>query len=145
MVIIKGRSMNTTPFSVSSFSDPWVYSSFILSIYTQPVKFSGCIIDVSLTDRKSVEELEDKLLPGLKIINGSYFSRTQKLWIMQHLLIPRIHWPLLIYEIPMSLAARHEQKISTFIHKKLHLHNSMYSLFFFLQICHVLYQSRALH
>ena len=131
IVIIKGRSMNTTPFSVSPSSDPSIYSSFIPSIHTQPVKFLGRIIDGSLTDRKSIEELEDKLLSGLKIIDGSCFSGTQKLWIMQHLLIPRIQWPLLIYEMPMSLAARLEQKISTFIRKWLHLHNSMSSLCFY--------------
>ena len=58
--------MNTTPFSVLPSSDPSVYSSFIPSIHTKPVKFSGCIIDGSLTDRKSIEELEAKLLAGLK-------------------------------------------------------------------------------
>ena len=131
IVIIKGRSMNTTPFAVSPSSDPSVYSSFIPSIHTQPVKFLGRIIDGSLTDRKSIEELEDKLLSGLKIIDGSCFSGTQKLWIMQHLLIPRIQWPLLIYERPMSTAARLEQKISTFIRKCLHLHNSISSLWFY--------------
>ena len=108
-----------------------MYSSFIPFIHTQPVKFLGRIIDGSLTDRKSIEELEDKLLSGLKIIDGSCFSGTQKLWIMQHLLIPRIQWPLLIYERPMSTAARLEQKISTFIHKWLHLHNSISRLWFY--------------
>ena len=90
IVIIKGRSMNTTPFSVSPSSDPSVYSSFVPSVHTQPVKFLGRILDCLLTNRKSIEELEAKLLSGLKIINDSYFSGTQKLWIMQHLLIPRI-------------------------------------------------------
>ena len=90
IVIIKGSSMNTTPFSLSPSSDPSVYSFFIPSIHTQQVKFLGRIIDGSLTNRKSIDELEDKLLSGLKINDGSYFSGTQKLWIMQHLLVPRI-------------------------------------------------------
>ena len=46
--------------------DPSVYSSFIPSIHTQSVKFLGQIIDGSLMDRKSIEELEAKLLSGLK-------------------------------------------------------------------------------
>ena len=90
IVIIKGRSMNTTSFSISPSSDPSVYSSSIPSIHAKPVKFLGRIIDGSLTDRKSIEELEAKLLSSLKIIDGSYFSETQKLCIMQHLLIPSI-------------------------------------------------------
>ena len=131
IVIIKKTSMNTTPSLVSPSSDPSGDSSFIPSIHTQPVIFLGNIIYGSLTDRKSMEELEDKLLSGLEVIDGSYFSGTQKLWIMQHILKPRIQWPLLIYEMPMSLAARLEQKISTFIRKWLHLHNSMSSLCFY--------------
>ena len=55
----------------------------------------------------------------------------QKLWILQHLLIPRIQWPLLIYEIPISLAFKLEQKVSIFIRKWLHLHHSTSSLCFY--------------
>ena len=50
---------------------------------------------------------------------------------MQHLLISRIQWALLIHEMPMSLAARLEQKISSFICKWLYLHHSMSSLCFY--------------
>ena len=89
-----------TPFSVSPPSDPSDFSSFIPSIHTQPTKPLEHIIDGSLTDRKSIEEIEAKLLLGHyyqvhQIINGSYFSGTQKLCIMQHFLIPRIQWSCL--------------------------------------------------
>ena len=50
---------------------------------------------------------------------------------MQHLLIPRIQWALLIYEIPMTLAFKLEQKVSVFIRKWLHLHHSTSSLCFY--------------
>ena len=49
-------------------------------------------------------------MSALKIIDDSYFCGIQKLWIMQHLLVPTIQWSLLIYEMPMSLATRPEQK-----------------------------------
>ena len=65
--------------------------------------------------------LEEKLHDGLSLIDKSYFKDTQKLWILQHLLIPRIQWPLLIYEVSMSCAITLEQKVSTFIRKWLHL------------------------
>ena len=121
-VIVKGRSMNKTPFLASPFSDPSNFSSFIPSIHNQPVKFLEGIIDGSLKDRKPVEELEAKLLSAYKITDGSYFSGAQKLWIMQHILIPSIQWSFLIYERAMSLAARLEQKVSTFICKRIHAH-----------------------
>ena len=94
--IIKGRSMNTTPFSVSSPRELSDFTSFIPSIYSRPVKFLGRIIDGSFSDRKSLDELEKKLLDGLNIIDTSHFTGSQKLWFLQHLLIPRIQWPILI-------------------------------------------------
>ena len=113
--IVKGRSMNTTPFSVSKASVQPEVPSPIPSIHCRPIKFLGRIIDGSISDRNSSEELKDKLLAGLTVIDRSHFTGTQRLWILQHLLIPRIQWPLLIYEIPISLAFKSEQKVSVFI------------------------------
>ena len=131
IVIVKGRSMNTTPFSVSKASDQPEVSSSIPSIHSRPIKFLGRIIDGSISDRNSSAELTDKLLAGLSVIDKSHFTGMQKLWILQHLLIPRIQWPLLIYEIPISLAFKLEQKVSIFIRKWLHLHHSTSSLCFY--------------
>ena len=131
IVIIKGRSMNTTPFSVSSPRELSDVTSFIPSIHSRPVKFLGRIIDGSISDRKSLDELEKKLLDGLNIIDTSHFTGSQKLWFLQHLLIPRIQWPILIYEVPMSLAFKLEQKASVHIRKWLKLHKSITSLPFY--------------
>ena len=50
---------------------------------------------------------------------------------MQHLLIPRIQWSLLIYEVPISVAVRLEQKTSSFIRKWLNLHHSTTNICFY--------------
>ena len=117
IVTIKGRSMNTTPFSVSSPKEPSDFTSFIPSIHSKPVKFLGRIIDESISDRKPLDELEKKLLDGLNIIDSSHFTGSEKLWFLHHLLIPRIQWPDLIYEVPISLVSKPEQKASVFIRK----------------------------
>ena len=70
-------------------------------------------------------------MAGLSVIERSHFTGTQKRWILQHLLIPRIQWPLLIYEILISLAFKLEQKVSIFMRKWLHLHHSTSSLCFY--------------
>ena len=127
-VMIKGKSLNCTPFYVSKSPVPTDFSDYIPSIHSAPVKFLGRIIDGSIFDRKSIDELEQKLLEGLKVINKSCFKGSQKLWILQHLLIPRIQWPLLIYEVSICLASRLEQTISAFIRKWLHLHHSTSNL-----------------
>ena len=123
--------MNTTPFSVSKVTDQLEPSPSIPFIHSRLVKFFGCIIDCSLSDRISSVELEDRLLAGLETIDKSHFNGTQKLWILQHLLIQTIQWPLLIYKVPISLAFKLEQKISVFICKWLHLYHSTSSLCFY--------------
>ena len=61
IIIIKGSSMNTTPFSVPKAKDQPEPSSSIPSIHSRPVKFLGRIIDGSLSDRNSSAELAHKL------------------------------------------------------------------------------------
>ena len=90
IVIIKGRSMKSTTFIIKKLSTPTDFSNFIPSIHSQPVKSFGCIIDGFLSHRKSISEFEKNLLSGLKIIDMSHFKGAQKLWILQHLLVPRI-------------------------------------------------------
>ena len=131
IVIIKRRSMNATPFSVSSPKEPSDFTSFIPSIQSRPVRFLGQVIDGSIFDRNSLDELKKKLLDGLNIIDSSHFTGSQKLWFLQHLLIPRIQWPILIYEVPISLVSKLEQKASVYIRKRLKLHKSITSLLFY--------------
>jgi len=125
IVLVKGRCVHSSPFS----DEPT--GNVIPSIHDMPVKFLGRIIDGSLSDRKALDELEEKLLSGLDIISKSKFKATQKLWILHHLLIPRMQWPLLIYEIPMTFARSLERKISVCMRKWLKLHHTTSDLCFY--------------
>ena len=91
--------MNTTPFKIKEPSSPTDFSCYIPSFHSQPVKFLGLITDGSSSDRKSVAELEKKLLTELSVINKSSFTGAQKRWILHYLLIPKVQWALLIYEV----------------------------------------------
>ena len=117
MVIMMGTSMNSAPFSIKKAYMPTDFSIFMLSIHSQPVKFLVRIIDGSLSDRKSISELEKKLLSSLKVTDRSLFKVAQKLWILQHLLVPKIQWLLMIYEIFISAASNFKKKILTYIRK----------------------------
>ena len=61
---------------------------------------------------------------GLSLLDKSAHRGIHKAWILQHLLLPRLRWPLLIYEIPMTVVVKLEQKVSIFLRKWLRLHNS---------------------
>ena len=78
IVIIKGVSMNTTPFPVSSPAESSAFTFFIPFIHSRPVKFLGRITDGSMSDRKSLDEVGKKLLDGLNISDTSHFYRLPK-------------------------------------------------------------------
>ena len=59
ILIVKGRSMNTTPFSMSKASDQPEVSSSIPSIHSRTIKCLGRIIDGSISGRNSSAELTD--------------------------------------------------------------------------------------
>ena len=58
IVIIRGKSMNTTPFYVTEPSTPSDFTNYISSIKSVPVKFLDRIINGSLADRNSIDELQ---------------------------------------------------------------------------------------
>ena len=89
------------------------------------------IIYGSISDRNSSAELTDKIVIGLSVIDKLYFTGTRQFWILQHLLITRVQWLLLIYKTPISLTFKLEQQVSIFIRKLLHLYHSTSSLCFY--------------
>ena len=96
----------------------------IPSIIDNAVGFLGRSISFKIIDRDQVNVFSLAVSKGLSLIDNSCHRGIHKLWILQHLLLPRLRWTLLIYEIPVTTVIRLEQKISCFIRKWLKLHNS---------------------
>ena len=67
------------------------------------MKFLGRAISDALSDNYQADSLTLALTKGLRFISNSGHCAAQKLWILQHILVSRIRWPLLIYEIPISV------------------------------------------
>ena len=106
MVIDKGKVIDISPFSFKG--------EIIPSIHADPVRFLGRTIDFTASDKHSVEKFVTELLSGFKLIDKSSHKGIHKVWILQNMLIPRLRWPLLIYESSISVANCIEQKISSF-------------------------------
>ena len=119
IIIISGRTMNIDPLEVSGTNIP--------SIHSNPIKFLGRVIDGSLSDRKSLTELQVKLQNGLSLIDKSSHSGINRVWIMQNLLMPRLRWALMIYEIPISFVESLQDKISVKLRKWLGLNKNITS------------------
>ena len=120
LVIAKGKVVNNEHLTITT--NKTVHP--IPSIMENPVKFLGRTISDSLSDRNQIEKVKLALSKGLALIDKSKHRPVHKVWILQHALIPRLRWPLLIYEFSMSLVVALEQKISCFIRKWLRLHNT---------------------
>ena len=81
------------------------------------MRFLERTISDALLDKYQADSLSVALTKGLDLISNSGHRAVQKLWILQHILIPCLRWPLLIYEIPISVVTKLEQKISCCIRK----------------------------
>ena len=126
IVISVGKVQNITPFSVPS--PDGTSTDIIPSIHSNPVRFLGRTINVSLSDKDAIEDFTERLLHGLSLIDKSSHRGIHKVWILQHLLIPRLRWPILIYEVSITTIIKLEQKFSSFIRKWLRLHHSISNL-----------------
>ena len=126
IIIVKGKSSNTTPFITKAMDQSQkTVSSVIPSIHANPIKFLGRIVNGSLNDKNATQDIERKLVDGLKMIQNSKLGNKEKVWILSNLLIPRIRWPLMIYQIPITTGIELENKISFFLRKWLKLPRSI--------------------
>ena len=72
---------------------------------------------MTLSDKKQIEATIRMMEDGLKKILNSHINGRYKCWIVQHMLLLRIMWPLMIYTIPMS-TVEEIQKLITASMKK---------------------------
>jgi ubiquitin carboxyl-terminal hydrolase 22/27/51 len=124
-VVKSGRCLHVSPFVVRG--------EVIPSLQDNPVKTLGRVIDGSLSDRKAKDELYKKVQDGLKLIDKSYLTGVMKLFCYQFILLQRICWPLMIYEIPVSWVENLEGQINVFLRKWLGVHRSLSSVALFCQ------------
>ena len=87
-------------FDISPFS---FKGEIIPSIHVNPVRFLGRTIDFTVSDKHSVAKFVTEVLSCLKLIDKSSHKGIHKVWILQNMLIPRLRWLLLIYEISSQL------------------------------------------
>ena len=130
LVLIKRRSMNVEPFLVGG--------EVIPSLQRNPVKTLGRVYDGALSDRNAKEELAAKIKEGLRTIDKSYLTGIMKLFTYQSIFLPRICWPITIYEIPMSWVEKFEKHISVYLRKWLGVSKTLSSIALFLKtlLCH---------
>lgn len=87
----------------------------------QPVKSLGRWYSDSLSDVEQYSQIRDQAVKGLLAIDGTPLPGRLKLWCLQFGLLPRLMWPLTVYEVPISRVETLERTVSSFVRKWLGL------------------------
>uniref|UniRef100_A0A3B1JD36 Reverse transcriptase domain-containing protein n=1 Tax=Astyanax mexicanus TaxID=7994 RepID=A0A3B1JD36_ASTMX len=86
-----------------------------------PVKSLGRWYNASLKDSDQADQLRKETIKGLASIDKTLLPGRLKLWCLQFGLLPRLMWPLTVYEVPMTKVEKLERTVSSYIKKWLGL------------------------
>ena len=89
----------------------------IPTVSEQPVKSLGRWYNASLRDKDQVQQLRQVIISGLDNINKIPLPGKLKLWCLQFGLLPRVMWPLTLYEVPLTTVERMERAITGYVKK----------------------------
>ena len=112
LVLIKGKVSKRTP---------EINGNVISSVADKPVKYLGKVYNSSLNDREQTKETERELRRCLKKVDRCRMPGRYKAWILQHMILPRLMWPLTIYNIPATKVSGMQRLITNKIKKWLGL------------------------
>lgn len=116
LVLKKGKVTDKFRFKLGEHQIPSVTEKSVKSL-----KVFNC----SLNDRDSIKATSADLEGWLKTMDKSGLPGRFKAWVYQHGILPRLLWPLLIYEVPVTVVEGFEQKVSSYLHRWLGLPHSL--------------------
>ena len=92
-------------------------NNYIPTIKDNPIRCLGKVFDESLRDVKNCANVQQELSLWLSKIDNSHLPGKFKAWCFQFGVIPRLQWPFLLYDFPISAVTRMEQLISRYVRK----------------------------
>ena len=116
LVIIEGKVSSKTP-SIEGVP--------ITSITEKNIKYLGKVYNSSLNEQDQAREVLQELNKGLQKIERALLPGRYKAWMFQHMLLPRIMWPLTIYNIPESKVEEMQTRITGHLKRWLGLPRSL--------------------
>ncbi|XP_069114421.1 uncharacterized protein [Argopecten irradians] len=100
----------------------------IPTVTEKPVKSLGKWFNGSLNDKNSVVEMKKQAEEWMKAVEKSGLPGKFKAWIYQHGVLPRLLWPLLVYEVPLTSVEAMERMISGHLRRWLNIPRSFSSV-----------------
>ena len=89
----------------------------IPTVREKPVKSLGRLYSIPLTDRHRGTEIQKVARKELKSIDKPCLPGKMKAWYYQHGLLPRLLWPLQMYEIAISRVERIQRYSNKYLRK----------------------------
>ena len=89
----------------------------ITSIKDKGIKYLGKQYNASLSERDDILEIEKVFQKELKKIDKCKLPGRYKSWILQYMLLPRLMWPLNIYNVPATRVEEMQRKITAALKK----------------------------
>ncbi|XP_038147774.1 uncharacterized protein LOC119787807 [Cyprinodon tularosa] len=123
LVVRKGKVTDRFRFILGNTTIP--------SVSEKPVKSLGKLFTGDLKDTAARQATSTNLNQWLLAVDKSGLPGKFKAWIYQHNILPRLLWPLLMYEIPLTTVEGFERKISQYLRRWLGLPRSLSSIALF--------------
>ena len=97
----------------------------ITPIQEQPIKCLGKEYNEKLNERDQIDFITRTVVDDLKKIDRCKLPGRYKAWIVQHMMMPRLMWPLSIYNVPMTTVEWLQTKITAALKRWLKLPKSL--------------------
>ena len=114
---VKSRSLSLTRGKVRSDVYFTVGGQHIPTVSEEPVKSLGRVFDELLCDKNQEAATVNKMAIGLNAIARAPLQGRFKVWLLQFVLLPRLLWPLTIYEMGLPSVEEMERKINQYTRK----------------------------
>ena len=96
----------------------------ITAVQDLPVRYIGKHYDASLGEKEFIKKTEQNLIIDLRKIERCKIPGRYKCWILQHMLLLRLMWPLNIYNFPLSKIEEMQKKITSALKRWLRIPRS---------------------
>ena len=97
----------------------------VTQLQDKSIKYLGKSYNANLDEKEQMKAIESQVIGDLKKVDRCRLPGRYKAWMLQYMLLPRLMWPLSIYNVPMSFVDRLQNKITASLKKWLGLPRSM--------------------
>ena len=88
-------------------------TNYFATRQAKPIKYLGKIYNGSLDGKEQITEVEAQVKQYLKKVEKCRLPGRYKAWMFQHMLLPRLMWPLSIYTVTVTVIDRIQSKITS--------------------------------